>query len=45
VIFWLPEASQWAWVHLTYRVEADPRWPSTFVADSWVAVVEELTEG
>jgi len=34
VIFWLPDTSEWALVHLTYRVEADPGWPSTFVADS-----------
>jgi len=24
-IFWLPETSGWAHIHLTYRVETDPR--------------------
>jgi hypothetical protein len=43
VIFWLPDSSTWARVHLTYHVETDPRWPSSFTARSWDALVEELT--
>jgi len=42
VIFWLPEESKWAWIHLTYNVETDPRWPSAFTADTWDDLVDEL---
>jgi hypothetical protein len=41
VVYLLPD-SQWAWVHLTWRPETDPRWPSTIMADTWTELVEEL---
>ncbi len=43
VIFWLPDSSQWALVHLTYKVEPDPRWPTAIVASDWLELVDELT--
>jgi hypothetical protein len=42
VLYWLPEDQQWAWVHLTWTVERDTRWPVTVVADDWPAIVAEL---
>jgi hypothetical protein len=42
-IFWLPERGEWAWVHLTYAVEADPRWPRTVLAHDWHSIVAETT--
>jgi len=44
VLFWLPQEREWAWVHLTYRSEKDPRWPSTFIAADIQSVIAELTE-
>lgn len=41
-LFWLPETSQWALVHLSWRAETDTRWPATVVADDWQALVAEL---
>jgi hypothetical protein len=38
VVFWLPERSQWALVHLTGRAESDPQWPSTEFADDWTGI-------
>lgn len=43
VIFWLPTARQWAWVHLTWAAESDPRWPTTVLSDSWAQLMAELT--
>ncbi len=43
VILWLPDSSRWAWVHLTYKMESDPRWPSTVLVSDWPELVEELT--
>jgi hypothetical protein len=42
VVFWLPETRQWALVHLTYHVETDPQWPSTYVYDDWDVLVRDL---
>lgn len=42
VIFWLPESGEWAFVHLTYRAETDPRWPSTVVGSTWADLVAEM---
>lgn len=36
---------RWAWVHLTWRADVGPRWPSTCVTDSWAALVDELRDG
>jgi hypothetical protein len=41
-VFWLPDASQWALVHLTRNVETDARWPSSFVTPDWQALAAEL---
>jgi hypothetical protein len=41
-VFWLPETSEWALVHLTGRVEEDPGWPSAFVTSDWQALADEL---
>ena len=41
-VFWLPETSKWAHVHLSQHVETDPRRPSAFVAGDWHALVDEL---
>ncbi len=43
VVYWLPESGQWAWVHLTYAVETDPRWPSAVIASNLAEIVEEMT--
>jgi hypothetical protein len=44
IVYLLPDG-RWAWVHLTWTTETDPRWPSTTIADSWEALVEELRDG
>jgi len=43
VVFWLPERSEWAAVHLTYVEESDPRWPSTVVSADWETLLSELS--
>jgi hypothetical protein len=42
-VFWLPETSEWAFVHLTWGVETDPGWPSAFVTGDWDALIAEVT--
>lgn len=42
VVYWLPESERWAWVHLTYAVETDPRWPSAVVAATWAEMIEDM---
>lgn len=44
IVYRLPDG-RWAWVHLTWTRETDPAWPSTVVAESWAALVEELRDG
>lgn len=44
ILYLLPDG-RWAWVHLTWRPEVDPRWPSATLADSWAALIEELRDG
>jgi hypothetical protein len=44
VVYWLPATERWALVHLTGRVEADPRWPSTFQTSEWDALVDEVVD-
>lgn len=44
VIFWLPETEHWAFVHLTYRHERDPRWPDALIAEHLDQIVEELVD-
>lgn len=39
MLCWLPAEDRWAWVHLTWRVESDPRWPSVEFADTWKELV------
>lgn len=41
IVFALPDG-RWAWVHLTWTPEADPRWPSAELVDTWDALLEEL---
>lgn len=41
VVGWLPDTQQWSWTHLTWTQEADPRWPSTDVYDSWEAMLAD----
>lgn len=43
IVFLLPDG-RWAWVHLTWTPENDPRWPSVTLVDSWSALVEELRD-
>ena len=42
-VFWLPETGEWALVHLTRRVEKDPRWPSALVTADWRVLADEMT--
>lgn len=42
VVFWVPSLEQWALVHLSRRVETDPRWPSTVCTRHWDELVAEL---
>jgi hypothetical protein len=44
VILRLTDEDLWVWVHLTWTVEADARWPSTVICDSWEALVAELVD-
>ena len=44
VIFRLLDENRWAWVHLTWRSETDPRWPSTEVCETWGDVVGLLRD-
>ena len=41
-VFWLPETSEWAYVHLSGHVETDTRWPSAFVTHDWPELIHEL---
>lgn len=43
VVFRLPTSGRWAYVHLTYRVETDPHWPTTVIADNWAELAHQLT--
>lgn len=43
-IFWLPDRSAWAVVHLTWNRETDPLWPSTELCPTWAEVIAELEE-
>lgn len=40
-VFWLPSRQQWATIHLTWTVEADPRWPRPSFHDTWKGVVAD----
>lgn len=44
VVFWVPSTRQWALVHLTGRLEPDPRWPSVALLIDWNDVVAELSD-
>ena len=44
VVFWLPTLQQWAYVHLTGRVEKDPRWPVTVCTSEWDEVVAQFAD-
>ena len=44
VIFKLTEENRWVWVHLTWRPETDPRWPSSVICDSWASLISELAD-
>ena len=43
VIYALPDG-RWAWVHLTWTKENDPRWPSTVIVPSWDALLVEIQD-
>lgn len=43
VVFSLPDRT-WAWVHLTWSQESDPRWPSVAVCWSWSELVDLLRD-
>jgi hypothetical protein len=36
---------RWAWVHLTWHIASDPRWPSVVITDTWPQLVDELRDG
>jgi hypothetical protein len=44
VIYWLPASNTWAWVHLTWRVETEPAFPSNDILDHWDSAVTLLRE-
>lgn len=44
VVFWVPSTRQWALVHLTGRLEPDPRWPSTALLTDWSDVLADLID-
>lgn len=44
LICWLPAQQRWAWVHLTWTQEQDPRWPTTHLFEVWASLVAELVE-
>lgn len=43
-VFWLPGRRCWAVVHLTWNVEADGRWPSAELRETWKEVVAEVRD-
>lgn len=43
VIYWLPDDRIWAWVHLTWTTETDPKWPRTVTAAEWESLAAEVT--
>lgn len=44
LVVWAPQRRVWVWVHLTWAVETDPRWPTTQHFDSWDGLVAALRE-
>ena len=44
VVFWLPRQARWAWVHLTWEEESDPRWPSVELAADGQGIVTLLRD-
>ena len=44
IVFSLSDG-RWAWVHLTWHTENDPRWPSVIITDTWSELVDELRDG
>lgn len=44
VVFRLPDDGRWAWVHLTWTSETDPRWPSTVMCETWQDLIAELRD-
>lgn len=44
LVCWVPAHEVWAWVHLTWSVETDPRWPATDLFPEWDALVEALRD-
>ena len=43
LILWLPTKHEWAWIHLTYSVETDPRFPWFTAYHAWNLLVEDNT--
>ena len=44
IVYWVPDRRLWAWVHLTWTVESDPRLPRTELFAEWGALVQALRE-
>ena len=44
LVGWVPDRRVWAWVHLTWTVETDPRWPATHLFPEWDFLIEALRE-
>lgn len=46
VIYWVPCLACWAVVHLSWpgTTETHPRWPSTELANNWMAVIEDVRD-
>jgi hypothetical protein len=42
LVCWVPDQQTWAWVHLTWTVETDPRWPATQIISEWADPVNVL---
>lgn len=43
-IWWLPHRREWAWVHLTFKEESDPKWPATRTFAAWDDLLATLTD-
>ncbi|MEV4184221.1 hypothetical protein AB0J28_22620 [Streptosporangium canum] len=44
VLFTLLDRQSWAIVHLTWRRETNPSWPSCDVMENWSEVIEEMAD-
>ena len=44
VLFWLPERSQWALIHLTWQQETDLSWPRCVVFAAWAETARAVSD-